>query len=76
MRSCVVIGPITMTFPAVAADATRQPHLPGAVFRRIHRLGARDFHDQIRVASKQELKDRIITAIDDINHDLVVHTWN
>jgi hypothetical protein len=25
--------------------------------------------------SQQELKDRIITAIDDINRDPVVHTW-
>jgi transposase len=30
----------------------------------------------IRVASKQELKDRIIAAIDDINRDPVLHTWS
>jgi len=30
----------------------------------------------IRVASKQELKDRIMTAIDLINHQPVVHTWS
>jgi hypothetical protein len=29
----------------------------------------------IRVASKQELKDRIMAAIADINRDPVVHTW-
>jgi len=29
----------------------------------------------IRVASKQELKDRIIAAIDDVNRHPVVHTW-
>jgi transposase len=29
----------------------------------------------IRVASKQELKDRILAAIDDLNRDPVVHTW-
>ena len=29
----------------------------------------------IRVASKQELKDRILAAIDDVNRDPVVHTW-
>jgi len=29
----------------------------------------------IRVASKQELKDRILAAIDAINRDPVVHTW-
>ena len=36
---------------------------------------ARSALRHIRVASKQELKDRIITAIDDINRDPVVHTW-
>ena len=30
----------------------------------------------IRVASKQELKDRIMAAIDDINRHPVVHTWS
>jgi transposase len=30
----------------------------------------------IRVASKQELKDRIMAAIDLINHQPVVHTWS
>lgn len=30
----------------------------------------------IRVASKQELKDRIMAAIDLINRDPVVHTWS
>src|SRR4249919_1445507 len=28
-----------------------------------------------RVASKQELKDRIMAAMDYFNHDPVVHTW-
>ena len=36
---------------------------------------ARSALRHIRVASKQELKDRIIAAIDDINRDPVVHTW-
>jgi hypothetical protein len=30
----------------------------------------------IRVASKQELKDRIMSAIDLVNRDPVVHTWS
>jgi transposase len=30
----------------------------------------------IRVASKQELKDRIMAAIDDVNRRPVVHTWS
>ena len=29
----------------------------------------------IRVASKQELKSRILAAIDDLNREPVVHTW-
>jgi hypothetical protein len=29
----------------------------------------------IRVASKRELKDRLIAAIDHINRHLVIHTW-
>jgi transposase len=36
---------------------------------------ARSVLRHIRVASKQELKDRIVAAIDDINRDPVVHTW-
>jgi hypothetical protein len=28
-----------------------------------------------RLAAKQELRDRILTAIDDLNRDPVVHTW-
>ena len=37
---------------------------------------ARSVLRHIRVASKQELKDRIIAAIDDINRHPVVHTWS
>ena len=36
---------------------------------------ARSVLRHIRVASKQELKDRILAAIDDLNRDPVVHTW-
>ena len=36
---------------------------------------ARSVLRHIRVASKQELKDRNMAAIDDINGDPVVHTW-
>jgi hypothetical protein len=31
---------------------------------------------RIRVTSKQELKDRIMVAIDHFNQDPVVHTWS
>jgi transposase len=37
---------------------------------------ARSALRHIRVASKQELKDRIMAAIDLINRDPVVHTWS
>ena len=37
---------------------------------------ARSVLRHIRVASKQELKDRILAAIDDINQHPVVHTWS
>jgi len=36
---------------------------------------ARSMLRHIRVASKQELKDRIMAYIDDINRDPVVHKW-
>jgi transposase len=36
---------------------------------------ARSVLRHIRVASKQELKDRLHAAIDDINRDPVVHNW-
>jgi hypothetical protein len=36
---------------------------------------ARSVLRHIRVASKQELKDRILAAVDDLNRDPVVHTW-
>lgn len=37
---------------------------------------ARSVLRHIRVASKQELKDRILAAIDGINRDPVLHTWS
>ena len=37
---------------------------------------ARSVLRHIRVASKQELADRILAAIDDINQQPVVHTWS
>ena len=37
---------------------------------------ARSVLRHIRVASKQELEDRILAAIDDINRQPVVHTWS
>ena len=37
---------------------------------------ARSVLRHIRVESKQELKDRIMAAMDHFNHDPVVHTWS
>jgi hypothetical protein len=37
---------------------------------------ARSVLRHIRVASKQELKDRILAAMDHLNHNPVVHTWS
>jgi hypothetical protein len=37
---------------------------------------ARSVLRHIRVASKQELEDRLLAAIDDINQHPVVHTWS
>ena len=37
---------------------------------------ARSVLRHIRVASKQELKDRIMAAMDEFNRDPVVHTWS
>ena len=39
---------------------------------RVKHLVLRD----IRVVSKQELTERILAAIDDINQQPVVHTWS
>jgi hypothetical protein len=37
---------------------------------------ARSVLRHIRVASKQELKDRIMAAMDEFNRHPVVHTWS
>ena len=37
---------------------------------------ARSVLRKIRVASKQELKDRIMAAMDHFNQSPVVHTWS
>jgi hypothetical protein len=36
---------------------------------------ARSLLRHIRVASKAELKGRILACLDDINSGLVIHTW-
>jgi hypothetical protein len=37
---------------------------------------ARSVLRQIRVASKQELKERIAAGIEDVNRHPVIHTWS
>ena len=41
---------------------------------RVSKL-ARSILRHIRVASKQELKDRLMAAVDYFNNDPVIHTW-
>ena len=65
--------------------ASRPPSLDDRIAHR--RLGvlpdarlfsklARSVLRHIRVASKEELKDRIMAAMDHFNRDPVVHTWS
>ena len=37
---------------------------------------ARSFLRHIRIASKQELKERIMFGIKDVNRHPVIHTWS
>ena len=37
---------------------------------------ARSVLRHIRVASKQELRERIMTGIEDVNRNPVIHTWS
>ena len=46
-------------------------NLVGGFFSKL----ARSILRHIRVASKQELKDRLMAAVDYLNNDPVVHTW-
>ena len=48
---------------------------PGRAGRGIFSKLARSALRQIRVASKQELRQRILDAIEDANRDPVVHAW-
>jgi hypothetical protein len=59
--------------------AARLVHKAGGSLRDVQLLaglkGARSVLRHIRVSSKQELKERLIAAIDYFNDDPVVHTW-
>ena len=64
-----------MSCPSCLIDGRGTPHPRGAVliegfFSKL----ARSVLRQIRVASKQELKDRLLAAMDYFNGDPVVHT--
>jgi hypothetical protein len=54
-------------------DQVKKKRQRGEQFCRTFIMAAPRRH--IRVASKQELRDRILTAIDDLNRDPVAHTW-
>ena len=50
--------------------------LVGAGRRRFFSKFARSVLRHIRVTSKQELKERIMAGIKDINRHPVIHTWS
>jgi hypothetical protein len=47
-----------------------------AVYHDVFSKLARSVLRHIRLSSKQELKDRIMAAMDHFNRDPVVHTWS
>ena len=70
--------PVETAFDYDAPTLTRYGRLThdAARCRRGLLPQARPLLRHIRVASKQELKDRIMAAMDDINQHPVVHTWS
>jgi hypothetical protein len=60
----------------VSSSRSRQSTVRGSISWRVSSKLAHSALRHIRVASKQELKDRIMTAIDLINLNPVVHTWS
>jgi hypothetical protein len=48
----------------------------GSISSRVFSKLTRSVLRHIRVASKQELRDRIIAAMDECNRHPVVHTWS
>lgn len=50
----------------------RSPRVVEGFFSKL----ARSVLRHIRVAAKQELEDRLLAAIDDINQNPVVHSWS
>ena len=65
----------------LAPRAVVMPRLADLPFEMVRFEGffsqfARSVLRHIRVASKHELKERIIAGIDDINRHPVIHTWS
>ena len=65
------------SLPAASNSSSRPSTAPGlnlveGFFSKL----ARSVLRHIRVASKQELKDRIMAAMDEFNRHPVVHTWS
>jgi hypothetical protein len=60
---------------AMLREIERRRAMLGGRVRQALKEVDRSILGQIRVASKQELKDRIMAAVDYFNNDPVVHTW-
>ena len=65
-------GAVNSKWPGVSAVQNRpQRNLVEGFFSKL----ARSILRHIRVSSKQELKERLMAAVDYFNDDPVVHTW-
>ena len=75
------IGPETRTFLATRPNRFKYVLTPthGSWMNIVETLFgkmARTFLKQIRVSSREELRQRILKGIDEINQSPVVHRWN
>jgi hypothetical protein len=50
--------------------------LPALARRTLQLADEKDLSRHIRVASKHELKERIMAGIEDVNRHPVIHTWS
>ena len=50
--------------------------VPGSTWSKDFSKMARSVLRRIRVASKAELKQRILAYLDDLNREPIVHTWS
>jgi hypothetical protein len=69
-------GPAEGYTSAASNLPSRPSTAPGSIVEGFFPKLARSVLRHIRVASKQELKDRIMAAMDEFNRNPVVHTWS